>query len=146
MITPTIAIGNFTSSYYPFDVIVNLNFPYNNAEHKSALIDHTKEGKTIFRIGMNDAPDEDMYGLLRFLIPKLVAIYQSHPTYKFLFHCYAGISRSSTVAIAFLAVTHRLSYSHAYEIVAAKRPIIKPNVGFLNALHEYLKNENKNDF
>ena len=134
-ITPTVAIGNFESSYDPFDVIVNLNFPYNHAKHHEIDSQWDPEHhRVVYRIGIHDSPDEDMYNLLKVMIHKLVHIQQCHPDYKFLFHCYAGISRSSTLAIAFIAVTNNLSLTDAYQLALSRRPIIHPNEGFQKAL------------
>ena len=143
-ITSNVAIGNFESSYDPFNVIVNLNFPYNHAEHNSIRTNIDRQSDSIiYRVGINDSPDEDMYNLLKVMIPKLIHIYQSHPDYKFLFHCYAGISRSSTLAIAFIAITNNISVEDAYQLALSRRPIINPNEGFRKALLHYMANLNK---
>jgi len=47
-----------------------------------------------------------------------------------LIHCAAGISRSSTVACAYLMKTDNISFETALEIVRAARPICSPNGGF----------------
>jgi protein-tyrosine phosphatase len=143
-ITPNVAIGNFESSYNPFNVIVNLNYPYNHADHNSIHMNIGRDSKSIvYRVGINDSPDEDMYNLLNIMIPKLIHIYQFHPEYKFLFHCYAGISRSSTLAIAFIAITNNISVEDAYKLVLSRRPIINPNQGFRKALLQYMDNLTK---
>jgi protein-tyrosine phosphatase len=49
---------------------------------------------------------------------------------KILIHCTAGISRSSTIAIAYLAQLLGITHQDAYERVKSKRRIIKPNDGF----------------
>jgi len=141
-ITSNVAIGNFESSYDPFNVIVNLNFPYNHAEHNS-IRTNIDRNHIIYRVGINDSPDEDMYNLLKVIIPKLIHIYKFHPDYKFLFHCYAGISRSSTLAIAFIAITNNMSVKDAYQLALSRRPIINPNEGFRKALSQYIDNLNK---
>ena len=45
-------------------------------------------------------------------------------------HCFAGISRSSTIAIAYLMNTKKMNYKNAYELVKSKREAIEPNKGF----------------
>ena len=45
-------------------------------------------------------------------------------------HCAAGISRSSSMIIAYLMIEKGMSYDAAFELVKKKRPIIKPNVYF----------------
>lgn len=138
MITDNVAIGDHTSSYDLFDVIVNLNYPYNNVEHHVIKFDDYK-GKILIRVGTDDRPDENMYLLLKNILPELLRIYHRNPNTKFLFHCYAGISRSSTVAIAFLASIHNASPSDIFHFAKRKRPIINPNKGFEEDLVRYFK-------
>lgn len=45
-------------------------------------------------------------------------------------HCYAGISRSSSIVIAYLIIKKKYSYNDAYNLVKSKRPCIRPNKGF----------------
>lgn len=54
-----------------------------------------------------------------------------------LVHCFAGISRSSTIVIAYLMKKYRMTYDQAYTYVKNKRPIIMPNNGFINQLLHY---------
>jgi protein-tyrosine phosphatase len=137
MITDNVAIGDHTSSYDPFDVIVNLNYPYNNVEHHVIKFDNYNKDKLLIRVGTDDRPDENMYLLLQNLLPELLKIYYHNPNTKFLFHCYAGISRSSSVAIAFLASIHNTSPSEIFHFAKRKRPVINPNKGFENDLIRY---------
>lgn len=50
---------------------------------------------------------------------------------KVLVHCYAGISRSATVVIAYLMSTQDKSFREAYDFVKSKRSEINPNEGFI---------------
>ena len=45
-------------------------------------------------------------------------------------HCAAGISRSSSMVIAYLMIEKKMRYDEAYGLVKKKRPIICPNLGF----------------
>jgi protein-tyrosine phosphatase len=54
-------------------------------------------------------------------------------------HCFAGISRSSTVVIYYLMKYRKMRFSDAFDLVKQKRPIACPNFGFLNTLIEFDK-------
>merc|ERR1719431_1696836 len=54
-----------------------------------------------------------------------------------LVHCNAGISRSSSLCIAYLMKYHRMSLRSAHDHVRSRRPIIRPNTGFWQQLIDY---------
>jgi len=51
-----------------------------------------------------------------------------------LVHCFAGVSRSSTIVIAFLILKRGMSYHNALDFVVKKRSIVRPNPGFAKTL------------
>lgn len=55
----------------------------------------------------------------------------STPTYV---HCRAGKSRSVTVVLAYLILSHRWSLKKAYAYVLERRKGISPNIGFMAEL------------
>lgn len=55
---------------------------------------------------------------------------------RVLVHCFGGVSRSATVVIAFLMVSHNLTLAEAFAIVFQSRPWIRPNEGFWKKLQE----------
>ncbi|CAF2541583.1 unnamed protein product [Rotaria sp. Silwood2] len=67
---------------------------------------------------------------------------------RVLIHCNAGISRSASIALAYLMGIHRMKYEDAYILLKTARSNIKPNDGFVQQLKQYAEeiaqtNENK---
>ncbi|KAH9924847.1 protein-tyrosine phosphatase-like protein [Fomitopsis serialis] len=52
-------------------------------------------------------------------------------------HCVWGMSRSASVAIAFLMATRRMSLDDAFRHVVSRRKIVRPNSGFMQQLKVY---------
>ncbi|KAM7542789.1 hypothetical protein Aperf_G00000000130 [Anoplocephala perfoliata] len=56
---------------------------------------------------------------------------------RVLIHCFAGISRSPTLAIAYLMHDQRLTFDEAYNRVKSIRPKISPNFSFIGQLTDF---------
>ncbi len=56
---------------------------------------------------------------------------------KVLVHCHAGVSRSTTVVVAFLMKTKRWPYKKALNYVKQRRYIVDPNFGFVEQLRKF---------
>lgn len=54
-----------------------------------------------------------------------------------LVHCYAGVSRSPALVIAYLMATKGWGLEEAYDFVKERRRIIKPNRSFINQLEQW---------
>jgi protein-tyrosine phosphatase len=136
---PTFAIGNTNSSYTPFNVIVNLDYPYNGVEYHHLTTEYTSDKKVVIRVGINDSSDEPMREVLDHIVPLLMTIVKYHGNKpRILFHCRAGISRSASVALAYYGKQMKYDITRAYSQLATRRPVIRPNPGFIEALEEYL--------
>ena len=53
---------------------------------------------------------------------------------KVLVHCHAGISRSSTICMAYLMATQKFRMEEAYEFVKTRRRCVSPNFNFMEQL------------
>lgn len=54
-----------------------------------------------------------------------------------LLHCNAGVSRSASVAVAYLMAKEKIPFEDAFDRVKSARPSTRPNAGFLSQLKEY---------
>lgn len=50
---------------------------------------------------------------------------------RILIHCFMGLSRSVTLLIAFIMIGRRWSLEKTYSFVKGKRPMMRPNDGFI---------------
>lgn len=56
---------------------------------------------------------------------------------KVVVHCEVGMSRSPTIVISYLMKHHGMSLRSAFKLVRDRRPIVKPNMGFIKQLLTY---------
>ena len=54
-----------------------------------------------------------------------------------LIHCHAGVSRSPTIAVAYLMKHYPMAMAEAYKFVKTRRSIISPNLNFMGQLWEF---------
>jgi dual specificity MAP kinase phosphatase len=132
MITDMVAIGSYQASYDQFDLIINLDYPENNVKF-GKIVTINKGNKRIIACGYNDTIKDGglTYDKLEDLLNRIDDFKKEiQKDIKILFHCYAGISRSSTVAIAYLSKINNKTTKEIYELVKEKRPRINPNETF----------------
>lgn len=56
---------------------------------------------------------------------------------KVLIHCYAGISRSAAITIAYMMYRMGMTYDESYKELKQKRSIVAPNINFISQLMKY---------
>jgi len=139
MVTSTVAIGNVSSPYEPFDIVVDLAFRQQFDLKPMEILKEQTEDKLIYRIGLMDMPSEPIGQLFTTVIPELLQRTKEQPDVKILFHCQMGISRSSSMAIAYLAQLLNQSYEEVLDNIKKRRSIVQPNEGFSKALQSYLE-------
>jgi len=61
-------------------------------------------------------------------------------------HCAAGVSRSSSMVIAYLMIEKNMTFEEAYLFVRKRRSIISPNPGFVGQLKKLDALIHKKDF
>jgi predicted protein tyrosine phosphatase len=90
-------------------------------------------GSQVFRVGIiDDVVTEDT--LVHFVegARKLHAWVSSG--HRVIVHCYAGMSRSVSVVIAYFIMYHKMSYKDAYTLVKTKRRQANPHPAFVPLL------------
>ena len=123
-------LGNFghgiygpSISKYKFDFIVNLGAH----EHENSVENIT--------INLSDYPDvkiKDYFDTTTSVIHE-----QLEKNKNVYVHCHAGVSRSTTMIIAYLMKYKNMSLESALMLCRKKRPMVNPNSGFMEQLRDY---------
>ena len=87
-----------------------------------------------YKISIKDIPTYDPVFLKQMYIDSSLYIDDKLPKGNVFVHCFAGVSRSASVIIAYLILKKGFLYPQAYEFVRKKRNIINPNPGFRSVL------------
>ena len=90
-----------------------------------------------FHVKMSDKPDFDLHKHLEVAVEFVHAAKEKGG--RVLVHCYAGISRSASIVIAYLIKYHGLAFEAAMALCQQKRPQVKPNAGFQTKLGDFEK-------
>lgn len=83
---------------------------------------------TYLRLYLEDKPNEDITCVAYDVFDFIEAVRERGG--KTLVHCHQGVSRSTTLCIAYLMLLRKLSYEDAYQLVRDVRRICRPNMGF----------------
>ena len=146
-IVPGLFLGNMWSTdpnvlnQYGINVVITVARPETDANKGRYKLD----SHLVFEIDDNTHASEKMS---KEVLPKAIAhidryLHPSSPTSKrVLVHCMAGVSRSSTVVIAWIMKRYGYTRDKAIELVRSRRSVINPNDGFMKVLsgwEQYLK-------
>lgn len=82
-----------------------------------------------------DIPETDLKPILEESIDFICEVFRLNG--KIIVHCNAGVSRSSSVVMAYLMKKLGYSFDVALEFVKHKRPCIQPNRGFIEQLRRF---------
>ena len=134
MITDRVAIGSCQASYDSFDLVINLDYSFNGVKRNEVVM-NVENNIHVIRCGYSDSAFEVTSEKIEALLNMISDIERTHDKpIRILFHCYAGVSRSATFAIAYLASKENKSTVEIYEHAKQKRPRIDPNFHFRTLL------------
>ena len=95
-------------------------------------------GVKTLRIPVDDTPEDDIY-LYFVSVADHIARHLEQKKGNIVVHCVAGVSRSTSLVLAYLIKHKRMSLHQAYNHVHIRRPVIRPNNGFFKQLIEFEK-------
>lgn len=87
------------------------------------------------RVPVPDSPHVDIYRYFDRVAERIHRT--SRRGGRTLVHCQQGVSRSSTLVMAYLMKYEGLTLSQAFTLVRRQRPIVNPNCGFWTQLMDY---------
>ncbi|GAB6032691.1 hypothetical protein CHUAL_011567 [Chamberlinius hualienensis] len=135
-VLPGLYVGNFRDSKDPEQLTEN------NITHILAIHDNAKKlhlDKEYLCISAADSPGQN---LTQFFTTCNDFIHMARLNGgNVLIHCLAGVSRSVTVAVAYVMSVTNLSWREALNAVRGARDVANPNFGFQRQLHDYEKHK-----
>uniref|UniRef100_A0A915ACP4 Protein-tyrosine-phosphatase n=1 Tax=Parascaris univalens TaxID=6257 RepID=A0A915ACP4_PARUN len=84
------------------------------------------------KLWLDDTPQTYIYPHLELQSDQIQAIIADGG--QVLVHCVAGVSRSASICLAYLTKYKCRSLRDAYHLMASKRPMVRPNLGFWRQL------------
>lgn len=94
-----------------------------------------KEGVATLKLWLTDSPETDLSIYFDMVSDQIMSIQDMEG--RTLVHCLAGVSRSASFCMAFLMKYEKKSLREAYEFLAARRPLVRPNLGYWRQLIAY---------
>ena len=99
--------------------------------------EHTDLGIRYHRVDVEDVSREPIGLYFPEAIEFLDGFLAKENPDNVLIHCRSGVSRSSTIALAYIMTAMGTSLHDAFFMIRARRPVITPNLGFIEQLVEY---------
>jgi hypothetical protein len=96
-------------------------------------------------INVDDDPDEKINKWFQKCIQFLDELLNENKNNIVLIHCYAGISRSATITIAYIIHHKKIRLIEAFEELRLARWFINPNKGFMKQLQQFSKESTGDD-
>ncbi|OQR74070.1 dual specificity protein phosphatase 19-like [Tropilaelaps mercedesae] len=101
----------------------------------SGIGNHFPEDFRYMKLNILDLPEQDIKSVFESCFAFIdEALAAGGSTFV---HCNAGVSRSSTICIAYLISRQRMRLNRALNKVRSERPIVRPNDGFMRQLREF---------
>ncbi|CAF1109701.1 unnamed protein product [Adineta steineri] len=142
-ITPQIFISGQIAATLEQVQRLGITYIVNVALESSAIV-YPKSVK-LEKYDILDFPNAPISNYFNTITDKIHDHLTANKQHKVLVHCMAGISRSTTIVLAYLIRYMNLSLREAYLLCKKHRPICFPNLGFWNQLIAYesqLRREN----
>lgn len=90
------------------------------------------DGFIYYRVAINDSFNQN---ISNYFTEVIQFIKNAHAENGIVFvHCFAGISRSATIVLAYLMEEKQMTFNQAFDFLKQKRRIISPNISFLGDL------------
>lgn len=96
---------------------------------------HTQDGVCVVSLSALDSPTEPISAYFASTVELLLAAAANHAGVAV--HCHQGVSRSGTLAIAWLQWLHGIGWQAALDAARAGRATISPNAGFMAQLKQW---------
>jgi hypothetical protein len=92
------------------------------------------EHKVYLKAGIDDTINDSIMGVVADCVQFIEKTRLADPKNRVLVHCAMGISRSSSIVIAYLMARNKWDFQIAYKFVRDRRSSINPNPGFRSQL------------
>jgi protein-tyrosine phosphatase len=92
------------------------------------------DGFVYQKIPLSDTLTENIKPFLEPIASYIHITHFYNPKTKFLVHCFAGVSRSASVVLYYLAKLRKWTFRQALLYLKMRRPMVNPNINFRTTL------------